>query len=253
MTRDEAREILQLYRSSGADRGDPFFAEALALAEADPVLREWFSQQQSFDASVTAASATVAVPAELRDALLSRRQQKRPFWNAALRPVDFALAAGFALLLAVGGFWLRDRVPKFASLRDSIAGQSWEGRHHVDLVSTNLHEIRLFIAAHDLPGDFKLPPELASMRPHGCRLLTIDKHQVPYICFLDGFKHLHLAIFDRQICPEPQAVQTAEFVKVNNLNLATWRQGETTFVLMGMRPLEFVKKFRKDRQWTWGG
>ena len=41
MNRDEAKSILLLYRHGTADADDPQIAEALALAEHDPELKDW--------------------------------------------------------------------------------------------------------------------------------------------------------------------------------------------------------------------
>src|SRR6185369_16767205 len=114
-------------------------------------------------------------------------------------------------------------------------------------------EIRRFIAAHDVPADFQLPPELTAMPAHGCKLLTVEGRKVPYICFVDGTKHLHLAVMDRSACPEPPATEAPQFAKWHNWTTATWTHKEITFVLTGLKPLDFVKKFRKEGQWTLGG
>jgi hypothetical protein len=58
---------------------------------------------------------------------------------------------------------------------------------------------------------------------------------------------------DDQVCPEPPLDGMPDFTKWNKWSTAMWTQDKITFVLTGMRPFEFVKKFRKERQWTWGG
>jgi hypothetical protein len=254
MTRDEAKLILHSYRPSDADANDPAFAKALDMTKSDPSLAAWFAEQQRFDQSMKRACANAEVPADLRGRILAKQHTQPAWWHRSLRPVEVAAAASFALLLAVGGFWFKTPRPKdFGSLRDRAIEESWNGPRHVNLETSNLAEIRRFIAAHDMRGDFKLPPELAAMRPRGCSLLHIDGRQTPFICFTDHAKHMHLVILDRSQYPAAPAGDTPKFDKWNNFSTATWSQGNTTFVLTGMRPMEFVKKFRKERQWTWGG
>lgn len=254
MTRDEAKLILNAYRPSGRDANNPEFVQALEMTKNDPALASWFAEQRRLDCAVSAACADATVPADLRGRILAQPHTQRAWWQRSLRPVEIAAAAGIALLLTFGGFWLKTpRAKDFASLRDRAVDESWNGRRHVSLETSNLMEIRRFIAAHDMRGDFKLPPELSAMRPRGCSLLNIDGRQTPFICFTEHGKHLHLVILDRFQYPAAPAAESPNFDKWNNFNTATWSQGNTTFVLTGMRPLEFVKKFRKERQWTWNG
>ena len=49
MDNNDAKLILQVYRSGGEDASDPFFAEALEQARLDPALRTWFAEQQAKD------------------------------------------------------------------------------------------------------------------------------------------------------------------------------------------------------------
>ncbi len=252
MNRDQAKEILHGYRPGGGDASDPFFAEALEMTKHDPELGRWFAEQQTFDGAVARALRKQIAPAELRAQILQQPSSRR-WWERSMRPAELALAASIVFLVALGGFWMRERHEQFSKLRDDVIEQTWNGKRHVDLETSSLAEIRRFITANDLRGDFKLPPELAVMRARGCSLLTVDGHKVPFICYADGGRHFHLAIMDNKVCPNPPLGGTPDFAQWNKWSTTTWTRDETTFVFTGMRPLEFVKKFRKDRQWTWGG
>jgi hypothetical protein len=252
MTRGEAKEILQAFRPNGKDAQDPFFSEALAMVAVDPVLADWFAAQQSFDSQMSRAVAQVPIPPSL-EMRLARQPSRQYWWNRALRPIEYGLAATIALFLAIGGFWMHSRASAFDPLRANVLRQTWAGSRHVDLQTTNLAEIRRFIAANDLRGDFKLPPELAVMHAHGCKLLTVKKQKVPYICFMDGPKHLHLVVLDHKVCPQPPLMAMPEFASWEHWTTATWTQGDMTFILSGLNPVQFVKKFRREGQWNWGG
>lgn len=254
MNRDEARIVLQAYRAEAdsADRlRDPILAEALKLLDNDPELARWFEQEQAFDARISAALKQAAPPGELRQRILARAHRR--WWNRSLHPAELALAASVVLVAALAGMWLQGRGEEFARLRDRVIEQSWNGRRHVDLETPNLAEIRRFIAAHHLRSDFHLPPELSAMQVRGCTLLEIERHKVPFICFGDGARHVHLAIIDEKLFPGSEVTSSPDFAQWNKWSTATWSNDGTTFVLAGMRPVEFVKRFRKERQWTWGG
>lgn len=64
MDNNKAKLKLAVYRRTGADANDPFFAEALQQAEKDPGLREWLAEQQAFDAKFAAALGEIHGPKE---------------------------------------------------------------------------------------------------------------------------------------------------------------------------------------------
>jgi hypothetical protein len=251
MTREQAKEILSLYRPNGGDSDDPFFVEALERADSDPDLKKWFAEQQAFDTRMAGAIGSIIPPEDLKKQLLRSVRQPREWWNRPLRRLELAAAACIALTIGLVALWTHDRGSGM-SVRDRAIEASWGGERHVNLETSNLAEIRRFIAAHDSRGDFKLPPELTAMRPRGCSLLNVDGKKVPFVCFVDETKHLHLVVLDKNVCAVSPS-ETPEFDRWNSMQLTTWTQGDLTFVLTGMRPVDFVKKFRRERQWTWGG
>ncbi len=71
MDKNRARFLLSCFRPDGADADDPAFAEALRLAAADRELGEWLARERAYDAAFAAALASVAIPDDLRDAILA--------------------------------------------------------------------------------------------------------------------------------------------------------------------------------------
>jgi hypothetical protein len=215
-------------------------------------LGRWFAAQQEFDAGMAHACAGIAAPADLRQRLLARAAGVQPWWNRPLRTRQLALAASVALLAGIEALWLLTPREQFASFRDEVVQQSWVGKPHVDFESSDLGKIRQFISSYGGRGDFKLPPELAAIRPRGCSVLSVQGHAVPYICFVDHSRHVHVAVMDGPPRHEPLD-QMPEFSKWQNLDAFTWREGDATYTLTGMKPLRVMKTLRKDGQWTWGG
>ncbi len=71
MDKEKAKFILQSFRPDGADAADPDFAEALELAAADRELGEWLAHERAKDAAFAAALSGVAIPDNLRSAILN--------------------------------------------------------------------------------------------------------------------------------------------------------------------------------------
>ena len=76
MDRKEAQLILSGLRPGGLEANEPFFAEALALVEADPELQAWWQAQQEFDRRVSARLREVPAPKSLRQRCLALAQDR---------------------------------------------------------------------------------------------------------------------------------------------------------------------------------
>ena len=71
MDKEQAKFILQSFRPDGADAKDPDFAEALAVAAEDRELGDWLAAERAQDAAFAAALSELAIPAELRENILT--------------------------------------------------------------------------------------------------------------------------------------------------------------------------------------
>ncbi len=72
----EARRRLAIFRP-GRDAGDPFFAEALALARSDDALAQWWEEEQAFDAALVQKLSEFRPPEALKAAILARTDGAR--------------------------------------------------------------------------------------------------------------------------------------------------------------------------------
>ena len=72
MDRDQAKEILLLYRAGkDAESIHPRMREALAAAERDPELAQWFKAHRTLDETVRSGFLQIAVPESLRERILT--------------------------------------------------------------------------------------------------------------------------------------------------------------------------------------
>ncbi|QQL44847.1 hypothetical protein [Sulfuriroseicoccus oceanibius] len=77
MNNEDLKTILGAARPNGMDREDPLIGEALRHLDKDPTLRDWFIEEQKFDAQVSAALSEVRAPAGLKDRILSMADVQR--------------------------------------------------------------------------------------------------------------------------------------------------------------------------------
>ena len=254
MTKEQAKEILAAYRLGTEDEHDPFFAEALALARTDAELQAWFNQSLSFDASVRGELARVLAPAGLRQSILAEHKVIRPaaWWNPHLTGRQMAAAASVVLAAGVAVLWFSQRPASFAEFRHEIADQSWGPSPHVEVPAASLRDVREFLAAQHLATNSTVPPVLAQSKVRGCTLMHWRGHEVPVLCFNSDGQHLHLIVADRALFPDAPS-QTPQTDQWQSWRTASWSQDDHSYVLTGLKTTAFVKKFRKDRRWDWGG
>src|SRR5271156_1981524 len=107
MNNNDAKLILQVYRPSGEDASDPFFAEALEQARLDPALRIWFADQQAKDERMRGALQIIVPPHDLRDMIVRTQKIAQFPSGASRRNTQFgtllAIAACILFLLVAGG------------------------------------------------------------------------------------------------------------------------------------------------------
>jgi hypothetical protein len=252
MTRDEAREILETVRPAGPVGGDSRVAEALRLAAQDPGLSQLLERQRAFDSALQAGIHAIPVPPGLRNAILAERKIIRPHFWQDWRTATAAAAA--SILLFVGGSVAINRsTAGFAAFRTELVAESWAGDPHLDIESTDLGQIRRWLARTNVASDFKLPAALSEVRVHGARVFEADGQQVALLCLADGAKHFHLFVLDRPQFSDLPADGVPDFEKCGAWKTTSWRQGNSVYVLTGMNYPAFVSKFRKAGRWSLSG
>jgi hypothetical protein len=254
MNKQQAREILSVYRPGTEDEHDPMFAEALALARTDRELKTWFEESTTFDRGIRAALARVDAPIDLRDVILAEQKIVRPapWWNYRLSSRQLAAAAAVVVLATVSVLWFNHEPPGFAEFRREIADSSWGPSPHVEMKASSLDEVRRLLAAHHVPTNFNIPPALAQSEITGCSIMHWRGNEVPLICFHSEKQHLHLVVVDRSLFPDAPTVMPVTD-QWSSWRTASWTQDDHAYVLTGLKTLSFVKKFRKSGRWDWEG
>lgn len=252
MNIEDAKRILQVYRPGGGDASNTEFAAALELTRRDPELARWFSEQQSFDAGISRSLREEPVPAHLKASLLSLSAQLAvlPWYR---QPMRLALAAALVGLLGLSAFLFRPSTTSFAELRQELIANSWDTQQHLQLVSSDLGEIRHFLAQNHVTTNFVFPVGLEDMVLRGARVLECRGERVAQICMLSGSRHAHFFILDKPGLPDLPGAGAPEYESCSGWRTVSWSQGDKVYVLSGMKMWAFLKKFRQSGHWAWTG
>lgn len=241
MTPQQARQILLHYRPWSPDTPEPDLAEALTLCRADAELARWFDSHCALQNAIHARFENVPVPAGLKEQILSEYQPRREYtwWR---RPALQAVAAGIMLAVAVASLWVNlPRQPRedtsFTAYRSRMVRTAARA-YGMDLETNDASRIRAFLAQHQTPADYVLPPKLDPAASVGCTVLSWQGRPVTMLCYrtgkplAPGFKSdLYLFVIEQQDVANPPNTNTPGFAAVGTFATASWSQGGKVYVL----------------------
>jgi hypothetical protein len=238
VNRDEAKNILLLYRHGTADADDPQTAEALALAHRDPELARWLEIHCARQFVLREKFRQIAAPAGLKEQIISEQTALK---KTTFRREKFTLAAMAALVLLVASaaFWFSQRGhdDTLAIYQNRMVGVALRG-YAMDLLTNNPEQIRAYLAQNHAPADFVLPAALKQLALTGCAVEGWQGVKVSMICFRTGKppapggqSDLWLFVVDRASVRNPPTGDSPQVVKINRLITATWSQGDKLYLL----------------------
>ena len=254
MNKDQAKEILDLYRPWAADDQDPETAEALNMAKGDPELAVWLEEHCALQEAIRAKFRETAVPEGLMEQIVSERKSAL---TSKWQQKAMLLALTVAVLVGVLGlaklYW-----PARQEAQDNTfeAFRLWTARKvlreypQMDLETNDLAQIQQAVQKHSGP-DYALPKPLAAARPTGCatNMPSWNGHPVSMICFNSGKTpnpaepDLFLFITDSAAVPGAPASEALQFTNIVRLTTASWTDGKKAYVLGGFGDAEFIKKY----------
>ncbi|HUA67641.1 MAG TPA: hypothetical protein VMA13_03760 [Candidatus Saccharimonadales bacterium] len=240
MTRDDAKNILLLYRHGTADAGDPQMAEALALVKQDSELARWFEEHCARQEVLRAKFRQIPAPAGLKEQIISEQmaREKIVVWRRNV----FLTAAATAIIVAaltLAALWLHPPASdnSLAIYRSRMVGVALRG-YAMDVATNNPVQIRAYLEQNHAPADFVLPPPLKKVAMTGCAIESWQGAKVSMICFRTGKplppgeqSDLWLFVVDCASVKNAPPPGPPQLAKVNQLVTAVWIQGDRLYLL----------------------
>ena len=253
MTRDEAKRILSWYRPWTNDAKDPEFAEALALAQQDAELGQWFARHCASHSAVHAGFKVISPPAGLKEQIISEHQARLRAAKWGKPRTLVAVVSTLVILIAVGG-WL---VSSFMGVPDndfalyrSRMSRTAARIYDMDLVTNSPTAIRTYLASRQSVTNYTLTKTLETTTNTGCKVLDWQQHPVTMVCFRTGrplppgeSSDLYLFVTDREAAANVPDSPTPRFAEVNSLMTATWTQDGLVYLLATRGDADFLKKY----------
>jgi uncharacterized membrane protein YbaN (DUF454 family) len=237
VNREEARNILLLYRPETADAGDPQIAGALALAKSDPELARWLDEHCARQNALRMKFRQIAAPAGLKEQINSERaaHERFIFWR---RKAVFAAVTVVVAFVILAPLWFHSRADDtFAIYRSRMVSAALRG-YAMDLTANNPAQIRAYLAQNHAPADYVLPVPLEKIAVTGCAIESWQDVKVSMICFYTGKplppgeqSDLWLFVIDRASVKNAPPAGPPQLARVNDLITAVWAQGTKLYLL----------------------
>ena len=247
MHEQEARLILQAYRPSAQDQGDPHFAEALQETARNPQLARWFAEEQAFDQAMAAHLAAVPAPFGLKTRILAQAKAPARSWTSRWTVGLAAFAALLFLLAQVVNLW-RNLAPASGALPDYA--REMVSFIHLDppleMESQDLGAIKNWLVRKETTS-MEIPPALAALKPAGCRILSFRGHDVTLICFhREGSQLAHLFVVDRAALPKLKSGAGPIFSREGEWTTASWAEKDHAYMITVQGDRAAVQSYLPD-------
>ena len=241
----QAKEILTRYRPGTDDATDPEVAEALEQSRRDPELGRWFEQHLACQTAIRERLRQLPVPAGLKEKILAGKiaVEMPDGWPQPVFQV-LAAAAMIALTIGLAWFWLQPGERKgFAAFQNRMVRNAQRG-YTMEITTTNLDEIRRYLAAHEARADYVLPAALEKLPGDGGAVLRWQNKKVAMVCFDSGnHNELYLFVVPRSDLPDAPVMVEPQFSRIGKLTAASWSAGDKTYVLAGNGDEQFLRKY----------
>lgn len=256
MNREEARQILLIYRPGSTDAEDPEVAEALALLQADPELARWFEEHCARQTALRAKFRQIPVLAGLKEQIISEEAAKAKAHSRRDKIVaGAAVSAILVALVMVVLFLLPPRQQPagpsntLASYESSMVYYAAAG-YTMNLLTNDTAQIQSYLATNQAPANYVLTAGLQKTAVAGCAVESWQNSKVSMVCFLTGKpltpgrqSDLWLFVIDSKAVLDAPAGPTPQFATVAGLMTASWTQDGKVYLLAIAGNQDAIKKY----------
>ena len=250
MLKQEAKQILALFRPGTADEQDPFFNEARQLAKTDPELARWLNEHCEAYLVLRRKFQAIPIPPGLKEQIISERKIQPPFFQNYWRPL-LAAAAVVALLMGLtSSLWpfhgLTDRYAAYRKRMTETALRSYS----MDFTAADPVQIRSYLKEKNAPADYALPAGLKTAEVVGCVVSRWQGKPVSMICFKSGRplppgeqSDLWFFVIDRNTVADAPPPGQPVFARVNKATTANWSDDNKSYFLAAVGDEAFLQKY----------
>ena len=116
-------------------------------------------------------------------------------------------------------------------------------QYRMDIVTTDLEQVRQYHAKHDAPADYRVPGPIAKLKITGGGRLKWRDNPVSMLCFDRGDSHmLFLFVMGQSAIKDPPKA-SPEIVGVSDITTASWTASGKTYVLIGEESPASLEKY----------
>jgi hypothetical protein len=253
VNRDEAKQILLLYRPGTLDGEDPDTAAALALAKADPELLRWLEEHCARQNALREKFRQIPVLAGLKEQIISEEAAKSKAVSRRQKLVGVAAVMAVIVALGVIVSTILPHKPKPADhLADYEVQMAYQALNNyaMGLTTNDAGQIQGYLAQNHAPSDYVLPEGLQKVAMTGCAIENWQAAKAAMICFNTGklpqggqHSDLWLFVVDRTTIKDASTITVPKFDKVGSLMTVAWTQGNNLYLLGAQSDEETLKKF----------
>lgn len=254
MTRDEAKQLLELCRPDNAeDRRDPELAPAFERLNTDRELAAWFEKTQAMDRRISDALLQIEAPeefkAEILESMHASARPKRtgesepviafpgtnrpsPAWMKPLLGLAALLLIAFVSLTQIfqtsktdsARAELQSIVQHFASQIDALEDDTLDKR------DASFENLRAYLASRQVPVPNAPPTNLQHLNTYGCVTYQYKGATFSMVCFKEGDTYYHLFIAARTAFPGA-ILSGRETFEIAGQIFELWADAENVYIL----------------------
>jgi hypothetical protein len=249
MDKQQAKEILSLYRPGTTDAADPRMAEAMDFAQRDPELAAWFEQHCAVYLAIRGKLKAISVPADLKRRIVVEHMDHARIIPLPSTAKLLLAAAAIVLISAIMWVVFNTQNPNtFLRYRDHVARSLQHGYSPV-MQAGDQTQIREYFRANEAPADYVLSRNLQKLPGEGGLLFPWNNHQVEMLCLnasengAEKGRDIWIFMMKKSFLHDPPNPGKTYFATIGHLQTASWTDSDKVYVLAAAGTQQDLEKY----------